>query len=203
MKLKTYLFTILLSLNIGLSAQTIYYFVPEKVEGGTIVGCTVINGDTVPHILIREIIIFPKREFKTKRQYVRYTRLVRYVKKVYPYSQIVKNKLYEVNARVDSIEDKKKQKAYIKQKEDELREEFEGELRKLTYTQGRILIKLINRETGETTYEIVKQLKGSLSAFFWQSVAVVFSSSLKYEYDAKGDDRLIEEIVVQIENGLL
>jgi len=65
------------------------------------------------------------------------------------------------------------------------------------------LIKLINRETGETTFDIVRDLKGSLSAFFWQSVAVIFNSSLKYEYDANGDDKLIEEIVVRIENGQL
>jgi hypothetical protein len=76
-------------------------------------------------------------------------------------------------------------------------------LRKLTFTQGRILIKLIDRETGHTTYEIVKELKGSLSAFFWQSVARIFGSNLKMEYDAKGDDRMIEDIVIRIENGML
>ena len=176
---------------------------PDTLRDANFLKCIVIDGDTVPHRYIHEIIIFPPRVFKNKRQYRRYTRLVRYVKKVYPYSQIIKNMLIEIEYALDSIPTEKGKKAYVKRKEKALKNEFEGQLRKLTFTQGRILIKLIDRETGETTYELVKKLKGSLSAFFWQSVAVIFSSSLKYEYDAKGDDRMIEEIVVQIENGLL
>lgn len=174
----------------------------EKILG-YYVPTTIIEGDTVMHINLKQIIIIPPRVFKSKRERRRYTRLIYYVKKVYPYSQIVKQKLAEINREVNKIEDKKERKKFLKEQEDELRKEFEGELRKLTFTQGRILIKLINRETGETTYEIVKKLKGSLSAFFWQSVAVMFHSSLKYEYDAKGDDRMIEEIVILIENGQL
>lgn len=169
---------------------------------GTIVEGRVIEGDTVPHVWIRQVIVFPDY-FRSRRQKRRYNRLVYHIKKVYPYSQIVKAKLEEINVELDSIEGKRARKKYLKAEEKALKKEFEGRLRKLTFTQGRILIKLINRETGETTYAIVKQLKGSLSAFFWQSVAVIFNSSLKYEYDAEGDDKMIEQIVVLLENGQL
>jgi hypothetical protein len=73
----------------------------------------------------------------------------------------------------------------------------------MTITEGRILIKLVDRETGNTTYEVVKELKGNLSAFFWQSIAVVFGSNLKVHYDAKGEDKMIEDIIWKIENGQL
>jgi len=176
--------------------------IPDE-DKGFLVPTTIIDGDTVMHLYLKQIIVFPPRVFRSKGEQRRYSRLVYYVKKVYPYSQVVKNKLYEINSQVNEIKGEKAKRKFLKMKEDELRAEFEGELRKMTFTQGRILIKLIDRETGETTYEIVKQLKGSLSAFFWQSVAVMFQSSLKYEYDAKGDDRMIEEIVILIENGQL
>ncbi len=174
----------------------------EEIDGYYVPGI-VVDGDTLLHIYLRQVIIMPKRKFGSKREYRRYSRLVRYVKKVYPYSQIIKQKLWEISMEIDSLPKHRDKKKFIKKKEKELRVEFEGQLRKLTFTQGRILIKLIDRETGETTYELVKQLKGSLSAFFWQSVAVMFGSNLKSEYDAEGDDILIEEIVIRIENGQL
>ena len=84
-----------------------------------------------------------------------------------------------------------------------LQSEFEGELKKLTIKQGIILVKLIDRETGNTSYELVKQLRGSFSAFLWQSLARLFGSNLKLEYDPYGEDKLIEEIVVMIEQGVI
>ncbi len=194
---------ILVFIALRSATAQIYTNFPDSVKNGVILPCIEIDGKIVPHIFIREIIILPPRTFKNKREKERYTRLVRHVKKVYPYSQVIKHMLIDISNKLDSMPNERTRNAYVKKKEKELKKEFEGQLRSLTFTQGRILIKLINRETGETTYEIVKELKGSLSAFFWQSVAVVFNSSLKYEYDAKGDDLLIEEIVIKIENGQL
>jgi chaperonin GroEL (HSP60 family) len=194
---------ILVFMGLQSAKAQIYTNFPDSVKNGVILPCIEIDGKIVPHIFIREIIILPPRTFKNKREKERYTRLVRHVKKVYPYSQVIKHMLVDISNKLDSMPNERTRNAYVKKKEKELKKEFEGQLRSLTFTQGRILIKLINRETGETTYEIVKELKGSLSAFFWQSVAVVFNSSLKYEYDAKGDDLLIEEIVIKIENGQL
>jgi len=164
---------------------------------------TIENGDTIFLVNLEKITILPPYEFTSRREELRYTRLMLYVKKVYPYSQIVSAQVNEIHANLDQYNSKKEKKEYIDKKEEELKLEFEGQLRKLTFTQGRILIKLIDRETGATTYELVKELKGSLNAFFWQSVARLFGSSLKLEYDPAGDDRMIEDIVVRIENGQL
>ncbi len=174
----------------------------ENYEGYLVYG-DVIDGDTVIHVGLRQIIIRPPFKFKSRKQYRRYSRLVRYVKKVYPYSLIVSEQLSDIHSHLDEYKTEKEKKAYLKKKEQELKDEFEGKLRKLTYTQGRILVKLINRETGYTTYAIVKELKGSLNAFFWQSVARLFGNNLKMEYDPQGDDKMIEDIVIRIENGEL
>jgi hypothetical protein len=174
-----------------------------NVIDGQTVRATVIDGDTVLQVDLNPITIMPPLTFTSQKQFNRYTKLVYYVKKVYPYSQIVSVQLAEIHANLDEYKTEKEKKKYIDSKEKELKKEFEGQLRSLTYTQGKILIKLINRETGYTTFEIVKELKGSLNAYFWQSIARIFGSNLKLEYDAKGDDIMIEDIVVRIENGEL
>ncbi len=79
---------------------------------------------------------------------------------------------------------------------------FAPELKRLTIIQGRILIKLIDRETGNTTYELIKKLRGSFSAFMWQSIARLLGDNLKAEYNAKEDDKMIEDIIIRIENGM-
>ena len=190
---------ILLFVNIinHVKAQTV------NINPNNIVQVKVIDGDTVLCANIRELDFYAPKRFKNKRHYYKYTRLVRNVKKVYPYSQIAKNKLEEVNSIMLTLDNEAERKKYMKQVEIDLKDEFEGELRKLTITQGRILIKLIDRETGNTSYELVKELRGSFSAIFWQTLARVFGSNLKTEFDAEGEDKLINEIVIMIENGQL
>jgi hypothetical protein len=128
---------------------------------------------------------------------------VRYVKKVYPYALTINNIFKETEFVLAQMDNEREKKLYIKTKEKELKKEFEGSIREMTYTQGRILIKLVDRETGHTSYELVQHFKGNISAIFWQSIARVFSTNLKYEYDAQGDDKWIEEIVTKIESGTL
>lgn len=198
--MKTIFLTVsVFTLTIGLSKAQTY----SDMLKGTLVHGTVINGDTVPHVVMREIIILPPRQFKDDKEYLRYTRLVRYVKKVYPYAQKVEQLMLEVEDTLSKITDKREQKRFIREKERELFAEFEDDIRTMTFTQGRILIKLIDRQTGSTSYEIIQDLKGNISAFFWQSIAVMFSSNLKSEYDADDEDKMIEEIVILIENGQL
>ncbi|MBK7854737.1 MAG: DUF4294 domain-containing protein [Bacteroidetes bacterium] len=91
----------------------------------------------------------------------------------------------------------------MKKREDEMKARFDAELKKLTMTQGRILIKLIDRETGNTSYTLVKELRGNLSAFYWQGLAKLFGSNLKTEFDAQGEDAAIEQICRAIERGEL
>lgn len=163
----------------------------------------VIDGDTIWVAELDEIYIFPTKKFKNNRERRRYTRLIHNVKTVYPWAKLAGDKLAEVEIHLATLETEKEQREYIKQVEDELLGEYKEDLKKLTITQGRILIKLVDRETGDTSYELVKELRGNLSAAFWQALARLFGSNLKSEFDAEGEDRLIEEIVVLIENGQL
>ncbi|MDR3188110.1 MAG: DUF4294 domain-containing protein [Prevotellaceae bacterium] len=166
------------------------------------------NGDTIPHVRLQPVYCFAKPKFKNARQERRYyrehARMVYNLKKVYPYAQLAKQKLTEMDAEFALLkDDEKAKKAYLKRMEKELFREFEQPLRKLTISQGRMLIKLVDRETGRTGYQIVKELKGGFSAFFWQSVAVIFDSSLKTQFDPEGQDKLLNQLLFLYENGLL
>lgn len=167
-----------------------------------VVKAIVVEGDTILYSDIKEVVVFKSHQFKNRRERRRYNRLIRNVKKVYPYAVIARDKLREVNDTMLTMNERQR-KIYMKQVEDELREEFEGELKRLTITQGRILIKLIDRETGDTSYELVKELRGSFSAFFWQALARIFGSNLKTTFDAEGEDKMINEIIIMLENGQL
>lgn len=161
----------------------------------------IIDGDTIPLYRYSPVSVFAPRQFKNKRERRRYNKLERYVVKVYPYAEVAGEMLRFFDDTLMSIRSESKRKKYLKKVQMELEEEFSGELKKLTIKQGIILIKLIDRETGNTSYDLIKELRGSFSAFIWQSLARLFGSNLKLEYDEFGEDRLIEEIVQRIENG--
>lgn len=176
---------------------------PNTPERPHLVMGKVVDGDTIPHVYLPDVSIFAAWKNKNNRQYARYSRLVNNVKKALPYARIASQKLLEINNHMASLKTEKEREAFLKIAEKQLFKEFEAPLKKLTYTQGRILIKLIDRETGDTSYDLIKDYKGGFSAFFWQSVATVFGSNLKSEYDPKGDDKSIEHIVSLIDSGLL
>ena len=161
----------------------------------------VIDGDTIPNVIIDEVVVFPRMVFKTKRQSRKYRKLIRDVKRAYPYAIYAKEMLDEMENEFQNLKTEKEKKKYIKSIEKNLMGEFGDELKKLTITQGRILLKLIDRETGNTSYELLKYLRGSVSAVFWQTIARIFGSDLKSEYDPLGDDYLIERVVRMIETG--
>lgn len=161
----------------------------------------IVDGDTIPNVAIEEVVIFPKLVFKNRRQSRRYTKLIRDVSKAYPYAKYAKIRLDEMEANFQKLETEQERKKYVKTVEKELMDDFGEELKKLTITQGRILLKLIDRETGDTSYELLKELRGSLSAIFWQAIARLFGSDLKSQYDPYGDDVLIERVVRLIESG--
>jgi hypothetical protein len=131
----------------------------------------------------------------------RYFRLEKKVLKVYPYASAAAKLMEEYDAHLGELETEKERKKYLKEAEKELKAEFEGDIRNMTISEGLILIKLIDRETGDTSYDLIQELKGSFSAFIWQGVARLFGSNLKQEYDPVEEDILIEEIVRRIENG--
>ncbi len=112
-------------------------------------------------------------------------------------------KVAEYNRIYSNFKTERERKAYVKQAEKELFKDFEGEIRHMTMSEGRILIKLIDRETSQTSFEIIKEFKGGFNAFFWQTVAKIFGHDLKAEYDAKNEDQMIEYIVMQIDMGYI
>ncbi len=175
----------------------------EKEGGGILEMKINSEGDTIYSVHISPVIIYPPRTFRNRRERMKYYRLVRNVKKVYPYSVIIKQIFTESEFVLRHMDNNRERRNYINEKEKELKKEFEGDIRNMTYSQGRILIKLVDRQTGNTTYQLVKHFKGGVSAFFWQGIARIFQTNLKYEYDPDGTDKWIEEIVVRIENGQL
>lgn len=163
----------------------------------------IINGDTVWVANLDEVYIFPEKTFENMRQQRRYNRLIMNVKKAYPWAKMAGDLMMEVNDSLLKIPTEKEQNEYLKIVEKNLLDNYTEDMKKLTVTQGKILIKLVYRETGESSYEIVEFYRGKFTAFFWQAFARLFGSNLKLEYDPYGEDRLIEEIVVQIEHGQL
>jgi len=178
-------------------------FAQEKEKKDTLIitRTVIVDGDTIPNVSIEEVIIFPRLVFKNRYRERRYSKLVRDVKKAYPYAKLANDKLLNMESEFVKLQTEKERDKYIKTVEKQLMNEFGSELKKLTVTQGRILLKLIDRETGNTSYELVKELRGTISAVFWQTIARLFGSDLKAQYDPKGADKLIERVVRMIETG--
>ena len=161
------------------------------------------GSDTMPcYFLDTATVVGAMGETGRKRQ-ARYDRLTRNVVKVYPYARITSDLLAEYEHDLRKIADEDDQKLYTKLAEAELRAEFEEEVKGLTVSQGRVLMKLIDRETGQTTYALVKQLRGGFQAWLWQGIAKLFGNDMKDDYDPAGDDAMVEHIVVRIERGEL
>lgn len=170
---------------------------------GIVVRARIIGNDTIIVQYLPEVNIYPSYKYRNRWDYHKYQRLIRNVRAAYPYSKLAARKVYEIEMELRKIQGDKQRKEYLKKAEKKLFDEFEKDVRGLTVTQGRILLKLIDRETGNTTYTILQELKGNFSAGFWQTVARVFGSNLKSEYDPFGEDALIEQIVLMIESGQL
>jgi hypothetical protein len=179
---------------------------PVDTSKGILMPAKVENGDTIVLANLNEVTIptvDPKPVFESKRAERKYTRLVYNLKKVYPYAKLAKAKLLEMNEHFLTISKESEKKAYTKQIEKEIRSQFEDQLKDLTRTQGMLLIKLIDRETGKVSYELVKELRGNFSAFFWQALARLFGMNLKTKYDPTGEDKPIEDILIAIDAGLI
>ncbi len=163
----------------------------------------IINGDTIIVANLKEVTIGTGPQFENRLEEKKYWKLVYNLKKVIPYAKMARQKLDEMNAHFLTLKSEKEKKQYTKQVEQEIRAQFEEQLKSLTITQGKLLIKLIYRQTGNTSYELVKEFRGGISAMFWQTLARLFGSNLKTRYDPLGEDQLIEDIVLAIESGYL
>lgn len=167
---------------------------------GKLYEAIIVDGDTIPVISLPTARVTSKRVFKSKRESKKYYKLVYHIKKVLPYAKLAGKRMREVEDEVKGMTPRERKKR-MKQLEKEIKRDYEGELTKLSFTQGRILIKLLDRETGEVSYDIVKEFRGGFTAWFFQGIAKMFDYDLKSEYDPEGDDKLIEEIVQRIERG--
>ena len=156
------------------------------------------DGDTISVVPIKPVFVFSK-----KADLRRYRKLVEAVKKVYPVAQAAKAQMVQMEAELLRLETKKEQKQYIKGIAAAIKKEYTPVLKHMTRTQGRVLLKLIDRETKYTAYEILREFRGGFVAGFWQSVSRIFGQNLKSEYDREGDDKVLEQIVLYYEAGLL
>lgn len=161
------------------------------------------NGETLPEVEIKEVTVYANPKSPKKSDFRKYERLVYNLKRVYPYALIVRNRLFLVNEELRNLPTEKERKEYMRKVEKEVFAEYEDDMREMTITQGRLLIKLIDRETMNTSYTLIKDYRGKFSAAFWQGIARIFGTNLKEEYDPYGEDALIESILVEIDAGRL
>ena len=157
------------------------------------------EGDTIPESILPPVEVYAKLTGPWKNYWADWTRLRNAVYVTYPYAIAASRIMNEVNVKLNGVTDKKKRKAIIKSREKELKKEFTDQLVKLSVYQGRVLMKLIHRQTGNNCYEIISEYKGYFNAAFWQTIAFVFGSNLKQPYNPKGDDADMEKIVLDVE----
>lgn len=157
------------------------------------------EGDTIPSSNLPPVLVNGKLTREWRKYWADWTRLRNAVYVTYPYAKAAGRIMNEINAKLVNVSDRKQRKTIIKSRERELKKEFTDKLTKLSVYQGKILMKLIYRETGNNCYEIIDEYKGFISAAFWQTVAVLFGSNLKQNYDPADRDRDMERIVVDVE----
>ncbi len=170
---------------------------------GYMVPLTVYKGDTIPALRLPTVYVFKPLKFKNKKQQNEYNRLVYNVKKTLPIAKEVNRAIIETYEFLQTLPDEKSRQEHLKMVEKGVKEQYTPRLKKLTFSQGKLLIKLINRETDSSSYELVKAFLGPFKAGFYQAFAAIFGASLKKEYHPDGEDLLIERIVILVENGQL
>ena len=161
------------------------------------------KGDTILSVDLRPVYVYKPLKFKNKRQQQSYSRLVRNVKKTLPIAKEIKGIIIQTALTLDTIPTERERKKYINYMEKHLKETYTPRMKKLTFSQGKLLIKLVDRECNQTSYQLVKSFMGSFKAGFYQTFAALFGASLKKEYDPDNveDDAITERVIVLVENG--
>jgi hypothetical protein len=167
------------------------------------VGKTVYNGDSIPDIITPPCYVYPPMTFRNEGERRAYTRLVANVKKVLPYAKLAKETLMETYEFVETLPNEKERKAHLKLVEDGIKEQYKPVVKRMSRSQGKLLIKLIYRECDQSSYELIQAFLGSFKAAYYQFFAGIFGSSLKKSYDPKGEDRDTERVVRLVESGQL
>ncbi len=163
----------------------------------------VYEGERIWTVLMSEYTCYAPLVFKNEKQRRKYNKLVYNVRRVLPLAQEVNNIIKETYLVLEQLPTKKEKEEHIKRIEKELMKTYKPQMKKLTYSQGKLLIKLVDRQCKQSGFEVVKAFLGPTRATFYQMFAWTFNASLKKKYDAEGDDRLIERICVELEQGTL
>lgn len=171
-----------------------------KTEGHLVPMC-VYEGDTIPALKIPTVYIFKPLKFKNRRQMNEYNKLVRNVKKVLPISKEINRAIIETYEYMQTLPTEKERQQHIKNVEKGLKQQYTPRMKKLTFAQGKLLIKLVDRQSNQTSYELVKAFMGPFKAGFYQAFASIFGASLKKEYDPKGEDAMVERVILLVESG--
>lgn len=156
----------------------------------------VYEGDTIPYIKLPTVYIFKPLKFKNKREMAKYYKLIRDVKKVLPISKEINRAIIETYEYMMTLPNEKARQKHMKAVEKSLKEQYTPRMKKLSFAQGKLLIKLVDRQTHSTGYELVKAFMGPFKAGFYQTFAALFGASLKKQYDPTGDDALTERVIL-------
>ena len=167
------------------------------------VGKVLYDNDSIQYVQTNDIYVFPEPEFKNAKQRAAYNRLVYNVKKVLPIAKEVNKIIIETYEYLETLPNKKAKDEHMKLVENSIKKEYTPRMKKLSYSQGKLLIKLIYRECNSNSYNLIQAFLGPVKAGFYQAFAWCFGASLKKDYDAQGVDRLTERIVLQVESGQL
>lgn len=171
-------------------------FVPMVRTGRVLVG-----GDSIQYVELNNVYVYPKPVFKNNRQRAAYNRLVYNIKKVLPIAKEVNKIIVETYEYLETLPNKKAKDAHMKLVEENIKKEYTPRMKKLTYSQGKLLIKLVYRECNSSSYNLIQAFLGPIKAGFYQAFAWMFGASLKKDYDPNGIDRLTERVVLQVEAG--
>ncbi|MDD3036491.1 DUF4294 domain-containing protein [Bacteroides sp.] len=172
----------------------------QSINGYRVPMC-IYQGDTIPWVQLRPVYIFRPLKFKNDKEQMEYNRLVRNVKKVYPISKEINKAIIETYEYLQTLPTEKARQKHIKRVEKGLKEQYTAQMKKLSFAQGKLLIKLVDRQSNQTSFELVKAFMGPFKAGFYQTFASLFGASLKKEYDPLGEDKLTEQIVLMVESG--
>ena len=167
------------------------------------VGKVLVDGDSIQYMEMSNVYVYPEPTFKSKKQQEAYLRLVRNVKKVLPIAKEARQMLIETAEYIETLPTQKERDEHLKRVEAAIVAEYKPKMKKLTFSQGKLLIKLIDRECHSTAFEAIQAFIGPVRSGMWQAFAWMFGASLKKGYDPEGVDRLTERVVLMVEAGQL
>ena len=200
MKEKFNIVFVLLLILFPLEASSQFY---SEALGGYMLNQVVYKGDTIPYVELKEVPVYPKLKNKKLEKF--YWKTVRDVKLVYPYVKIVAKEYAMINAKFDTIVDKQQRMKYTKKYEKQLLKKYEPTMREFTLSQGKMMIKLIDREMDKTGYALIKEIRGGFVAWWWQLFAKMVGADLKEDFNTskREQDRIIERVITLYEAGVL